>query len=110
MDLTKSQSIKGQKSNFPEHGHVAYQINGNHEMQQHGSKIFAQLLLPPPPTQVPSGRGQKVKILLFQNMVQLHIKIKGITSGDRVNSSKVNFSELVMLHIKLKERRNAGTR
>ena len=31
----------GQNSTFSEHGHVAYQINGNHEMQQHGSKCFA---------------------------------------------------------------------
>ena len=26
----------GQKSTFSEYGHVAYQITGNHEMQQHG--------------------------------------------------------------------------
>ena len=28
---------KCQNSTFSEHGHVAYQINGNHEMQQHGN-------------------------------------------------------------------------
>ena len=27
---------KGQKSTFSEHGHVAYQITGNQEMQKHG--------------------------------------------------------------------------
>ena len=27
----------GQKSTLSEHGHVAYQIKRNHEMQQHGS-------------------------------------------------------------------------
>ena len=31
----------GQKLTFSEHGHVAYQIKGNNEMQQHGSKYFA---------------------------------------------------------------------
>ena len=29
----------GQKSTFSEHGHVAYQIIGNHEMQQHGRNM-----------------------------------------------------------------------
>ena len=33
--------------NFFRNGHVAYQIKGNHEMQQHGSKYFA--CRPPPP-------------------------------------------------------------
>ena len=31
----------GQTSTFSEHGQVAYQIKGNSEMQQHGSKYFA---------------------------------------------------------------------
>ena len=30
----------GQNSTFSEHGHVAFQIKWNHEMQQHGSKCF----------------------------------------------------------------------
>ena len=46
-------------------------------MQQHGSKYFARR---PPPTR-PWRWGQKVKILLFQNMVMLHIKLKGITNA-----------------------------
>ena len=29
-----------QKSSFSELGHVAYQIKGDHEMQQHGNKYF----------------------------------------------------------------------
>ena len=29
----------GQESTFSEHGHVAYQIKGNHEMQQHGRNM-----------------------------------------------------------------------
>ena len=28
----------GQMTTFTEHGHTAYQIKGNHEMQHHGSK------------------------------------------------------------------------
>ena len=31
-----------QNSTFSEHGHVAYIIKWNHEMQQHGSKYFAR--------------------------------------------------------------------
>ena len=30
----------GQNSAFSEHGHVAYPIKWNHEMQQHGSNYF----------------------------------------------------------------------
>ena len=29
----------GQKPTFSEHGHVAYQITGNHEMQKHGRNM-----------------------------------------------------------------------
>ena len=43
-------------------------------MQHHGSKYFARR--PPPLT---LGWSQKVKIHFFQNMVMLHIKLKGIT-------------------------------
>ena len=32
----------GQNLTFLEHGHVAYQLKGNQEMQQHGSKYFAR--------------------------------------------------------------------
>ena len=42
-------------------------------MQQLGSKYLARR--PPPP---PDPRGQKVNIQLFQNMVMLHIKLKGM--------------------------------
>ena len=58
----------GQNSTFSEHGHVAYQINGNHEMQLHGSQCFARRTPTPPP---PYPNGQNVKILLFQNNVML---------------------------------------
>ena len=37
----------GQKSNFSEHGHVAYQINGNHGC----SNMVAHILLADTPTQ-----------------------------------------------------------
>ena len=46
----------GQNSTFSDHGHVAYQINGNHEMQQHGSKHFARS---PPTSQTTIGDGVK---------------------------------------------------
>ena len=68
------------------------------------------------------GWDQQVKSQLFQNLVMLHIKLKGITNaltrqqilclqiplttsphpGDAVNRSKFNFFQnMVMLHIKL---------
>ena len=42
-------------------------------MQQLGSKYFARR--PPPP---PDPRGQKVEVQLYQNMVMLHNKVKGM--------------------------------
>ena len=38
----------GHNSTFLEHGHAAYQIYGNHEMQQHGGKYLAHRRLPTP--------------------------------------------------------------
>ena len=49
---------KGQNSTFSEHGHVAYQIKGDHEC----SDIVANI--PPTP---PWGWGQYVKSHLFHN-------------------------------------------
>ena len=42
---------KGQNSTLSEHGHVAYQIKENHEMQQNGSKkkLTTDPGSPPPP-------------------------------------------------------------
>ena len=51
--------------------HVAYQIKWNHEMQHHGSKYLPS----DPPTPLTRSIGQSQ---LFQNMVMLHIKLKGI--------------------------------
>ena len=115
---------RGRNSTFSEYGHVAYQINWNHEC----SNMVAKILLVDPlsPTNSPPPRpwrvgsigqnpsfseychvtylnkgngmcssmvdnisthmhpfstprvGQKVKIQLYQNMVTLHIKLKGI--------------------------------
>ena len=68
----------GQKSTFSEHGHVAYQITGNHEY----SNMVANILRTNPPSpQDPRARGQKIKIQLFQNMIMLHIKLKGIMNA-----------------------------
>ena len=84
-----------QNSTFSEHGHAEYQIKSNHQMQQHGSKLFACRPLPDP-----VFWGQKVKIKNFQNMVMLHIRLKRITNAAtdpthlqtlRYKSSKCNF-------------------
>ena len=61
---------KGQNSTFSEPDHVAYQLKGNHKMQQHGSKYFARR--PPLPPHNPRGWGQKVKFQLSQNMVRYY--------------------------------------
>ena len=77
-----------------EHGHVAYQFYGNHEMQQHGSRYFSnrpQHPLPPTHTHRPWGWGQIKKNQECSNMVA-HI-LPGYTPdpGDSVNMSKFNF-------------------
>ena len=59
----------GQNSTFSEHGHVACEIKWNHEMQQHGKHGMKY----PPPN---ADKSQ-----LFQNMVMLHIKLKGIMNA-----------------------------
>ena len=61
------------KSTFSEHGHVAYQIKGNQQMQQHGSKYFARR-----PISDPRDGVNRAKLNFFQNMAMLHIKLKGI--------------------------------
>ena len=43
-------------------------------MQRHGSR---HVVLRPPPPPLTLGWGHKVKIQLIQNMVMLHIKLKG---------------------------------
>ena len=63
---------KGQNSTFLEHGHVAYQIKGNHECSMVENILTANPGL--------WGWGQQVIIQLMQNMVMLHIKLKGITN------------------------------
>ena len=73
------------------------------------------------------GGGVKGKIKLFQNMVMLHIKLKGITGAATCNmvanimptdppldpgGQKVKiqlFQNMVILHIKLKAITNAAT-
>ena len=63
----------GQNLTFSEHGQVAYQIKWNHEC----SSIVA-ITLPANPSPL---SDLWVKIKLFQNMVGLHIKLKGITTA-----------------------------
>ena len=73
-----------QNSTFSEHGHVANQIKWNHECSNIANIFPAD---PPPTLGVGSTaqnsffsepRDQKVKIQLFQNMVMLHINLKGM--------------------------------
>ena len=45
-------------------------------MQQYGNKYFARSPAPP----LDPG-GQKIEIQLFQNMIMLHIKLKGIANA-----------------------------
>ena len=40
--------VKRSKLNFSEHSYVAYQIKGNHQMQQHGIECFAPIPLTDP--------------------------------------------------------------
>ena len=61
-------SGKMSKVTFSEHGHVAYQIKGNHSI----------LLQDLPLTQ---GLVSKGLNSTFQNIVMLHIKLKGITNA-----------------------------
>ena len=44
--LTHCWGQKFKSSTFSEHGHVAYQIKGNHQIQQHGNNYFARRPLP----------------------------------------------------------------
>ena len=60
----------GVKSTFS----VAYQIKGNHKFSNLVANIMPATPSPPPP----DPRGQKLNIQLFQNMVILHVKLKGM--------------------------------
>ena len=64
----------GQNSIFSEHGHVAYQVKWNPEMQQHGSKYFARR--PPMPLKRPIGQKST-----FSEHDLLHINLKGIMNS-----------------------------
>ena len=60
----------GQNSAFSEHGHVAYPIKWNHEMQQHGSNYFACR----PPMSLTRPIGQKST---FSEHCHVAYQIKG---------------------------------
>ena len=95
--------VKGQNSTFSDYGHVAYQTNRNHDMQQHGSKLFA--LKPSPLPYYPSGWGHLVKNQLFiayqikenhecSNKVAKIVPAESpLDPGDGVNMSKFIFLE-----------------
>ena len=63
----------GHYTAFSEPCNVAYQIKGNHEC----SNMVANILHADPFTDPWDGVNRS-KVLLFQNMVMLHIKVKGI--------------------------------
>ena len=90
----------GQNSTFSECGHGAYQIKKNHEC----SNMVANILPADTPTTI--GMVNRSKLIFFQNMVMLHIKLNGITkcsnmvtnilptapnTPDPVNRSKDNY-------------------
>ena len=75
-DLSPRQGMGsiGQKSFFSEHGHVAYQIKGNHEMKQHSRKYFACRS----PSTLTLGDGVKRSKLNFsKNNGHVAYQIKG---------------------------------
>ena len=57
---------RDQNSTFSEHGHVAYQIKGNHGCSNMVANILPANPLPSPP---PDPGGQKVKIHFLQNII-----------------------------------------
>ena len=69
---------KGQNSTYSEYGPVAYQIKGKDACSNMVETIFC-LQSPPPPTLGvgPKGQNSTFSEQLFQNMVMLHIKLKG---------------------------------
>ena len=71
--------VKMSKFNISEHGQVAYQIKWNHECNSMVANVLPADTLHLPLN--PWGFGQKVKIQLFQNIVMLHITLKGITNA-----------------------------
>ena len=73
---TLREGSKGRISTFSEHGHVAYQINGNRKC----SNMVANIL-PTNPPHDPVGGFKRSKFNFLQNMVILHIKFRGITKA-----------------------------
>ena len=74
----------GSKLFFSEHGHVAYQIKGNHNC----NNLVANLKPSDPPPPPPDPGGQKVKMQLFQNRVGV-IKIV-------INCNLITFSKVIV--------------
>ena len=68
---------KGRNSTFSEHGHVAYQIKGNHECSNLEANILPADLTPTPTL----GMRSKGQNSILQNMVMLHIKLNGSTNA-----------------------------
>ena len=62
---TRGDGLRGQKSTFSEHGHVAYQVKGNHEC----SNMVANILpADPPPPLDPGGGFNRSTFNFFRTM------------------------------------------
>ena len=68
--MTVGMGSIGQNHFFSEYGHVAYQINVDHECTNMVAKILPEIPITPPTL----GMRSIGQIQLFQNMVMLHIK------------------------------------
>ena len=104
--LTALLGSKGSNSTFSGHGHVAYQIKGNLQMQQHGSKYFARrpsldLLLGSKFNLSEHGVvAYQIKESLMQKHDSKYFACSIPHPGDGVKRSKfIFFQNIVMLHI-----------
>ena len=103
---------------FLEHGHVAYQIKGNHKCRNMVANILPTDPLTPPPHNL--GMRSIGQHSTFQNMAMWPIKLNGITKCSKMvanilpadppltlGSKGQNsfFQNMVMLHINLLESR-----
>ena len=66
-----------QNSTLSEHGHVAYQIKWNPKCSNMVANILPADPQPPPP---PPPKGSTGQNSTFENIVMLHIKLRGITN------------------------------
>ena len=71
--------VNRSKFHFFKHGHVAFQVKENHKCSNMVPNILPAHPIPSPPPPPTLGMGSVGQIQLFQDMVMLHIKLKGTT-------------------------------